>query len=186
PRTATASARPAAARRTPGRTRPPPARRATRGGLRGSARGTYRLSSTPTPRGRGLPDRASDGSACRQLRHDCTREAQLELRHPGAGAVFVLLRCSSSDAARAFQHAIADDRHGALAGNHVPAFGRDDALDDRAPRALGQLTTRPREASRSDGFALAAVDAAPDRTDHAIERDQPPAGDTARDPDPVL
>src|SRR5207245_10870506 len=68
-------------------------------------------------------------------------------------AVFVLLRCSSSDATRAFQHAIADDRNGALAGDHVAALGRNDALDDRTPGALGQLTTRTREASRSDGFA---------------------------------
>src|SRR5262249_2691521 len=110
----------------------------------------------------------------------------LELRHPGAGAVFVLLRRSPSDTARAFQHAITEDRHGALARDHVAAFGRDDALDDRAPGALGQLTTRPREASRSDGFALAAVDAAPDRTVHAIEGDQATAGVTDRDADPDL
>jgi len=57
---------------------------------------------------------------------------------------------------------------------------RDDAWMIGLP-ARSASSHRPREASRSDGFALAAVDAAPDRTVHAIEGDQAtrPASQTA-------
>src|SRR5882672_2713178 len=102
--------------------------------------------------------------------------SSLELGHARARAVLVLLRGATSDAARAFHHAVADDGHRALAGNHVPALGRGDALDDRAPRAFGELAAGPPEGRRRDGFALRAIGAGPDRAVHAIEGHQAPAG----------
>src|ERR1700752_2800053 len=68
-----------------------------------------------------------------------TTAVLLELRDPRARAILVLLRGAAAHAARALDDAVADDRHGALAGNHVAALGVGDALDDRAARALGQL-----------------------------------------------
>src|SRR6267378_5008903 len=102
--------------------------------------------------------------------------SSLQLRHTRARTVLVLLRGPASDATCAFRHAVADDGHRALAGNHVPALRRGDALDDRAPRALGELAAGPPEGRRRDGFALRAIGAGPDRAVHAIEGHQAPAG----------
>src|SRR5262245_33297167 len=99
-----------------------------------------------------------------------------ELGDSGPGAVLVLLGRAAADSARAVEHARADDRHRALARDHVTALGRGDALDDRAARALGQLAAGSGEAGRRHRLALRAVDAAPDRPVHAVERDQPAAG----------
>ena len=57
----------------------------------------------------------------------------LELRDACAGTVLVLLGRAAPYPARAFQHPAPEDRHRALARDHVPALGRDDALDDRTP-----------------------------------------------------
>src|SRR5262249_36041560 len=108
-------------------------------------------------------------------------EGSLELCDSGARAVLVLLRGAASHATRAFEGAIANDRTRTLARDHVPAFGSDDPLNDRTPRTLGQLAAGPCEARGGDGLALATVDAAPDRSIHAIEGDQASAGIAHRD-----
>src|SRR5260370_439613 len=106
-----------------------------------------------------------------------------ELGRARARAVLVLLRGAAADAARAVDDAVADDRHRALAGDHVTALGGGDALDDRAAGALLQLTARPREGGRRDGFPLGAVGAGPQRAIHTVERDQASAGVAHRDAD---
>ncbi len=75
-----------------------------------------------------------------------------ELRDGRFRNVLVLLGGPATDAARAVDHAVADDRHRALARDHVAALGRDDALDDGTAGPLGQLATsrassRPRAAT---------------------------------------
>src|SRR4029450_4911067 len=107
-----------------------------------------------------------------------------EFSHSGARAVFVLLRGAAADAAGAVDHAVADDGKGALARDHVSAFGGGDALDDRASRALGQLTAGTREGGRGDRLALRTVGAGPQRAVHAIEGDQASAGVAHRHADP--
>src|SRR3989440_11387376 len=106
-----------------------------------------------------------------------------ELGHARARAVLILLRGAAADAARAVDDAVADDRHRALAGDHVAALGGGDALDDRGAGALLQLTARPREGSRRDRLPLRAVGARPQRAIHAVERDQASAGVAHRDAD---
>src|SRR5439155_22669557 len=60
----------------------------------------------------------------------------LELRHARAGTILILLGGSPAHSTRTLHHAVADDGHRPLARDHVPALGRGDALDDRAPRPL--------------------------------------------------
>jgi integrase len=52
------------------------------------------------------------------------------------GAVLVFLTGTAANAAGADDHAVAEDWHGALTGNHVPALGCHDAPDDGAVGAL--------------------------------------------------
>src|SRR5437762_6988084 len=106
-----------------------------------------------------------------------------ELGHARARAVLALLPVATAYAARAIDDAVADDRHRALAGDHVAALGGGDALDDRAARALLQLPARPREGGRRDRLPLRAVGAGPQRAIHAVERDQASAGVAPRDAD---
>src|SRR5262245_65874786 len=82
----------------------------------------------------------------------------LELRHRRLRHVLVLLRGATAHAARALDHAVSDDRHGAHARDHVAALGRDDALDDRRAGALGELAAGAAESDRRDGLALRAVE----------------------------
>src|ERR1700730_13099761 len=106
---------------------------------------------------------------------DQTWRTILELRDTRTGAVLVLLGRSAARSARAFDDAIADDWHRALARDHVPALRRHDVLDDGAAGALGKLSTGTPEGDRRDRFALGAVGAGPDRSVHPIEGDQAPA-----------
>src|SRR5437879_13298113 len=94
-----------------------------------------------------------------------------KLGHARARAVLVLLRGAAADAARAVDDAVADDRHRALAGDHVAALGGGDALDDRAARALLQLPARPREGGRRDSHPLRAVGAGDQRAIRTVETD---------------
>src|SRR5213593_2659873 len=95
-----------------------------------------------------------------------------ELRDGRFRDVLVLLRSPAAHTARTFHDAVADDRHGAHARDHVAALGGDDALDDGRAGALGQLAADAPEGGRGDGLALGAVDAAPDGAVHAVERQQ--------------
>src|SRR5437899_1954146 len=78
----------------------------------------------------------------------------LELRDSRLRHVLVLLRCPAANPARALDHAVLDDRHGAHTRDHVAALGSDDALDDRRAGALGQLAAGAPEGGRGDGLAL--------------------------------
>src|SRR5437899_9992656 len=93
----------------------------------------------------------------------------LELRHARAGTILILLGGSPAHSTRTLHHAVADDGHRPLARDHVPSLGRGDALDDRAPRPLGQLTAGTREGHRGDRLALGAIGARPDGGIHPIE-----------------
>src|SRR4030095_15877248 len=68
------------------------------------------------------------------------------LRH-----VLVLLRSAAANPARALDHAVLDDRHGAHARDHVAALGGDDALDDRGAGALGQFAACAAGGGRGEG-----------------------------------
>src|SRR5215470_3304813 len=112
------------------------------------------------------------------ITHHGTRPAAAtsEPGNPRPRAVLVLLRRPAAHAAGADGHAVAHDRHRALARDHVPALRRHDALDDRGSRPLLELAAGPPERHRGDGLALRAVDAAPDGAVHAVERHEPAAG----------
>ena len=56
-----------------------------------------------------------------------------ELLDTGAGAILVFLCGPAANAAGTDQHTLAEDRHGALAIEHVVAFGRGDAVILRGP-----------------------------------------------------
>src|SRR5260370_42184241 len=101
---------------------------------------------------------------------------RLQLFDPGAGAVLVLLRGAAADAAGALDDAVSDDRHRALAHDHLAARGGGDAARRRLIGARRHLAAGPAKSSRGDGLALAAVGAGPDPTVHALQRDEPPAG----------
>src|SRR2546422_7513333 len=96
--------------------------------------------------------------------------------HTSASTVFILLGRATTDPTGAFHHAIADDRHCALTGDHVPTLGGGDATDDGGVGALLQLTAGARKARRRHSFALRTIDAAPDSAIHAVESHQTPAG----------
>src|SRR5262245_61668796 len=89
-----------------------------------------------------------------------------KLGNAGDGAVLVLLGGPAANAAAAFRDTVPDDRHRALARDHVPTLGRHDALDDRTRGALHELAARPGEGHRRNGLALGTVDARPDRAVH--------------------
>src|SRR5438105_7178621 len=50
--------------------------------------------------------------------------------HASAGTVLILLGRAAANPAGAFHDTIADDRHRALTGDHVPTLGCGDATDD--------------------------------------------------------
>src|SRR4030095_6853717 len=108
----------------------------------------------------------------------------LELGDARAGAVLVLLARAAAHAARALGHALPDDRHAALARDHVAPLRRGNALDNGTARALGELAARPGEGDGGDGLALAAVHAGPDGAVHPAEDDQTAARVAHRDADP--
>src|SRR6266536_3173506 len=112
----------------------------------------------------------------------------LELGDTRAGAILVLLGSPAAGSARALHHAIPDDRHRALAWNHVPALGGHDALDDGTARPLCELAAGSPEGDGGDGLALGAVGPGPDGAVHAIEGHQTPAriADGHADPDVEL
>src|SRR6185295_19601506 len=89
-------------------------------------------------------------------------------RHAGLGAVFVLLRGAAADAAGAFDDAVPDDRHGALAHDHLTARGGGDAARRRLVGARRHLAAGPAERRRGDRLSLAAISRAPDRIVHAL------------------
>src|SRR6266404_7767877 len=96
----------------------------------------------------------------------------LQLRDAGPGAVFILLRGAAANAAGALDDAVADDRHGTLAHDHLAARGGGYAAGRRLIGAFGHLAARTAEGRRRDGLALAAIGARPDRVVHALQRDQ--------------
>src|SRR5271169_2831496 len=96
----------------------------------------------------------------------------LQLGDASAGAVFVLLRCPAADTASTLDDAIAHNRNGPLAHDHVPARGGSNTAWGRLVGALGQLAARPTKRRRRDGLALAAIGARPDCVVHALKRDQ--------------
>src|SRR6516164_8535747 len=98
--------------------------------------------------------------------------------------VLILLRGAAAHAAGALDDAVAKDRHGALAHDHVSAGGSRDPARRRMLGPLGQLATRAAERRRGDRLALAAIGAGPDRVVHALERHQPAACVAYRDADP--
>jgi hypothetical protein len=65
----------------------------------------------------------------------------LQPPNTSAGTIFILLGSATTNPAGTFNHTIADDRHCALAGNHVPALSGSDATDDGRVSALLQLAT---------------------------------------------
>src|SRR5262245_34464305 len=107
----------------------------------------------------------------------------LQLADAGLGAVLVFLAGAAADAAGALDRAGADDRHRALAHDHVAAGVRRDATERRMVGALGQRAAGPAERRRGDRLALAAVDAGPACVVHALERDQAAAGVADRNAD---
>jgi hypothetical protein len=82
----------------------------------------------------------------------------------------------AADAAGADQDALAEDRHGALAIEHVVAFGRGDAAQGRMVGPRRQIATRASEGGRGHGLALAAEGAGPHGAVHALKGKQPSAG----------
>src|SRR5204863_2997045 len=110
--------------------------------------------------------------AAHPLRRRGDARLPLDLRHARPRAVLVLLGGAAADAAGAFDDAVADDGHRALADDHVPALGRGDALDDRAPGALLELAAGAPERDRGDGLPLGAIGAGPDGAIHAVEGDE--------------
>src|SRR5260370_920913 len=88
---------------------------------------------------------------------------QLEFRDARLGAVFVLLRGAAADAAGALDDAVADDRHRALAHDHLSAPSGGNAARPRLlsarrhrdavpPRGVCGLRRR-RERAEKDGVA---------------------------------
>src|SRR6266571_9121780 len=112
-----------------------------------------------------------------------TQYAPLQPCHTSAGTVLILLRCATANPTGAFHDAIADDRHRALTGDHMPTLGGGDATDDGRVGALLQLAARASKAHRRHGLALRTINAAPDGAIHAVESDQTPAGITDRHTD---
>src|SRR5207342_2524822 len=90
-----------------------------------------------------------------------------ELFNPGAGAILVFLCGPTANAAGTDQDTLAEDRHSALAIEHVVAFGRGDAAQGRMVGTWRQIATRASEGGRGHGLALAAVGASPHRAIHA-------------------
>ena len=78
--------------------------------------------------------------------------------------------------AGADQDTLAEDRHGALAIEHVVAFGRGDAAQGRMVGAWRQIATWASEGGRGHGLALAAEGASPHGAIHALKGKQPSAG----------
>src|SRR5215831_1806673 len=68
------------------------------------------------------------------------------------GTLLVLLGGGTARAYRSYELLAFDDRHGTLSGQHPPAQGGDDCLDDRGVRP--QCPARPPETCRGRGFAL--------------------------------
>src|SRR6185295_6600968 len=66
----------------------------------------------------------------------------LELGDARARAVLVLLGRTTAHAARALGHAVPDDRHAALAQDHVAPLRGGDALDDGTAGPLRELAAR--------------------------------------------
>src|SRR5437773_604330 len=110
-----------------------------------------------------LPVRGISGRIENQTR---ARANNLQLRDRRLRDVLVLLRGAAAHAARALDHAVFDDRHGAHARDHVSALGGGDSLDDWAPGALLQLAAGAAERGRRDRLTLGAVDATPDGAVH--------------------
>jgi len=99
-----------------------------------------------------------------------------ELFNPGAGAILVFLCGPTANAAGTDQDTLAEDRDGALAIEHVVAFGRGDAAQGRMVGTWRQITTRASEGSRGHGLALAAEGARPHGAIHALKGKEPSAG----------
>src|SRR5207237_2807774 len=96
--------------------------------------------------------------------------------YPGPGAVLVLLRGAAADTASADHDAVLQDRHRALAHDHLAAGGRGDAARGRLVGARLHVAAGAAERRRGDRLALAAIGACPDRVVHALERDEAAAG----------
>src|SRR5215470_3898419 len=107
------------------------------------------------------------GASSRRTGGEC-----LEFRDAGSRAIFVLLRGTAADAARAFDDAVADDRHRPLTHDHVAARCGGNAARGRLVSPLAQLAAGTAEGSRGDGLTLAAVSARPYRVVHSLKRDQ--------------
>src|SRR6185312_10595398 len=122
---------------------------------------------------RGSPS-ASGGAA--QVTSVDRRRSASELFNPGAGAILVFLRGPTAHAAGTDQDALAEDRHGALAIEHVVAFGRGDAAQGRMIGTGCHIAARPSEGGRGHGLALAAEGAGPHGAIHALEGKEPSTG----------
>src|SRR5438034_7253397 len=128
-----------------------------------------------SPRWRSVPAVASLIRLRRRRLPSSAQYTPLQPCHTSAGTVFILLRCATANPTGAFHHAIADDRHRTLAGDHMSTLGSGDATDNGRVRPFLQLAAGARKAHRRHGLALRTIDAAPDRTIHAVESDQTPA-----------
>ena len=102
--------------------------------------------------------------------------AGLELFNSGAGAILVFLSGPTANAAGTDQDTLAENRHGALAIEHVAAFGRGDAAQGRVIGPGRQIATGASEGSRGHSLALAAKGASPHGAIHALKGKEPSAG----------
>jgi len=103
-------------------------------------------------------------------------ELASELFNPGTGAVLVFLRRPAANAAGTDKGTIAEDRHGALAIEHVVAFSRCNTAQGRVLRTWRQIAAGAAKGSRGHGLALAAEGASPHGTIHALKGKQSSAG----------
>src|SRR5438067_9580978 len=94
----------------------------------------------------------------------------------GPGAVLILLRSPAADPASALDDAVADNRHGALAKDHLAAGAGGNPARCRLIGARLQFAAGAAERRRGDRLALAAIGACPDRIVHALEGDEAAAG----------